>query len=767
MIICKQCGKEIPDDSLFCEFCGNKVDDADIKRVERQKVIEQNVKMLQEGQEKVQQVVDETVEAIKERRLPSKNVLLSLAVVLVLLVSCISVWIYGSKSRSIEDAVYALEESAREYTQKDNEKEIFEVFMPAKMAKTLTKEQEAYYRELADVFRNAVKIRSTENVEVSTYSEKMQNALKEELQSVLGDFFKAVKTDEMQVLTIRCVLEEGANTETVVAYKYKGAWYMMPGIFDDACNKMVNQDSETAKTIASAVQTCLADETMYDVLLPYEGMVITMNHEYQYLPQLIRDTMNEKLGNALPEIAYDRYETDGFAFRVTDGLVEVFVADANNRQEWQLYPNSQLERERYLAGEHDTELPVISYENCFMQLICEQSPLLGYWQSDSAGMYIAYSATGGTEGFTVYLQTHDHGFEILHPFGDYVIGQENGKLVYRKALEDGSVGNIFEIIPQTDGTLLLNAYFSGDGDYAYTFASGQISRDIHAKLEGEWLYTYESQPLKEDSVVTMQYHEECGTVHMVNPESGCYYADSESPVFALYDGVDVLHYVTPAKNLYVEYQMQICYGGDWYRFVNDNQVNADTYWNGGGGGMYSYYYREGSEEAKRALVEDAFEAYFQDYDISYDRCAFVDIDGDNMPELVCQVGQGQFLLKYHNGSVLKAETVWSTASLYYKEGTGEFMLVGSDGACTHTDYYEFDGEYLEYAGGAYIMTSWSSDTGCDYYVSYEMWPDQTAPVDKGSYDAFTESFGEYENTVSCDYITVYEAFQAYYGITED
>lgn len=723
--------------------------------------------------EEMQESIEETVEAVTEKRGIDKRIIAVIAVVAVVAILWIGNLVYHSKNRSMNEAVEALQNGAIEYATEGNGKALLDVFLPGKVQKVLTSEQKQYYLAAADALRQMANSQAKGMVELKTYSEGFQTALKERIKLEFGDLYQHVKLDSLQVLEMEWQYQGAKLSSVLVGYRYQNGWYLLPQIYDDVCEVLVNQDAEMAKAIATALQVSLGNETVYNAFIPYENMVITMNHEFQYLPQVVRDEFLARLGQELPTVAYTRYATDGFAFRVIDGSVEVFVADSNNRQEWQLYPSSQTDRTRYLAGENETAQPAIVYENCLMQLICEQSPLLGYWQSERAGMYIGYSSSGGTEGLTVYLQVNGSGLEILNPRGNYEVTWENGNLSYMEVAPYKMVNTYTQYVidSQSDGTIVLHeCIFSRETntvetENAYTFVASQVSRDIHAKLEGNWYRVYDFEELNADKLMTMQYHEACGLVHSQDTHATCTYKDK--PMIVLYDGVEIIHYVTPAKDLYVEEQMQICYGGDWYRLEGENQICADTYWNGGGGGTGSYYYREGSAEAQRAMIRSAFENYIRNQQISYDCCNFVDIDGDNLPELVCQIVDEQFVLKYHNGSVQIVRSNWGMAFLSYKAGTGEILFSGMNGSCSHHDYYEFDGEAFVYAGGAYITESWDVMGEYNYYVSYEENPAATDPVDKGSYDAFVDSFGKYESTVSCEYASLYEAFQTYYGITED
>lgn len=721
--------------------------------------------------EEMQESIEETVEVVTEKRGIDKRIIAVIAVVAVVAILWIGNLVYHSKSRSMNEAVEALQNGAIEYATEGNGKALLDAFLPGKVQKVLTGEQKQYYLAAADALRQMTNSQAKGMVELKTYSEGFQTALKERIKLEFGDLYQHVKLDSLQVLEMEWQYQGAELSAVLVGYRYQNGWYLLPQIYDDVCEVLVNQDAEMAKAIATALQVSLGNETVYNAFIPYENMVITMNHEFQYLPQVVRDEFLARLGQELPTVAYTRYATDGFAFRVMDGGVEVFVADANNRQEWQLYPSSQTDRTRYLAGENETEQPAIIYENCLMQLICEQSPLLGYWQSEDGGMYIGYSASGGTEGLAVFLQLKNGGFKILHQSGNYDLSWEDGHLIYTEKTHMGGTYTRYAIERQADGTVALHEeFFSSEGDEyqggnSSNYVAGEVGRDIHAKLEGNWYRAYDHEDVTTDKLITMAYHEACGLVHSQETHETCTY--NETPMIVLYDGANVIHYVTPAKNLYVEEQQQICYGGDLYTLDGENQIIDDEYWCGGGGGMYVYFYREGSVEADRALMQGAFSVYLKGQNITYDRCSLVDIDGDNLPELVCQIVDEQFVLKYHNGSVQIARTNWGMALLSYKAGTGEILFSGMNGSYSHHDYYEFDGEAFVYAGGAYITESWDVTGEYNYYVSYEENPDATEPVDKGSYDTFVDSFGKYENTVSCEYTNLYEAFQAYYNAAED
>ena len=54
-MICNKCGKELPDDSRFCEYCGAQTDEKVIKQIEKEKKAQQQA----ENKEKMQQTLTE------------------------------------------------------------------------------------------------------------------------------------------------------------------------------------------------------------------------------------------------------------------------------------------------------------------------------------------------------------------------------------------------------------------------------------------------------------------------------------------------------------------------------------------------------------------------------------------------------------------------------------------------------------------------------------------------------------------------------------
>lgn len=701
---------------------------------------------------------------------PETAAIVKIAVVAVaLLLAFIAFTQLGQKKRSLEETIAALQTEAAKYTTSDDVNGMLSVFFPGKRAKQLSAEQSSYYTDAADTYKYVTKITKLDETELSVYTQGLQAVVEDRLQQELGSLYSSELVKACRIVSVQCDYQNANAVYSLIAYPYKKTWYVLPQIYDDICSAQVSTDLESAQKIATAFATALAQEELANGFADYLAAPINLDTDFTYLPPKFQETVLACLEGSIPVVAYGRQQTNGFSVYVDANYsVAVYVADAKSKLQWKLYPVMQPEQERYLAGERDETQPDISYENGALQLISSQSPLIGYWQAEGAGMYIGYDTSGGTEGLAAYVQTQA-GMQILTARDpDFTLIKQDGSLLYQGS---GWINTEYKpvqygITPQADGTVMLQvqvtdeAHTAVESETVYTLTSGTVGRDVLDRLAGNYRCGTDWSDLTADECV-WQYDEACGLVHAVY-DGGCSFA--ARPTVVLYDGINTIHYVMPSQGLYVAEQERVCYEGKRYRMLDADTVFVDEYLIGGGGGQTYQYYRSGSVAWEKQKVALHFEKYISDCNVDIDACTFEDLNADGIPEFIYQKYDEVSILYYRADEEVVAKVCppFDYAKLAYRKGKGEFKLTGYNGGMEEDEtYYEFDGTDIVCTGSAVKYLS-DLDHIWKYSINYAPDTEDAKEVSEAEYKSFVDSFDTYESEPDLAYEYLRTAYEAYF-----
>ncbi|MBP3620798.1 MAG: hypothetical protein J6J16_03440, partial [Lachnospiraceae bacterium] len=431
-------------------------------------------------------------------------------------------------------------------------------------------------------------------------------------------------------------IEDKKEVSQMIAYKVGNKWYILPGVFEYCVDTWQSEDIQSAEEISTAIQSALCSEEVYNSFQPYYDVVIDLESDLEYLPESVQTAIMGYL-NSVPEIQHTYDGATGFSFVVSsNGIVTVYISTETNPAEWQVYPTVESGYDYGVVDEITTEDMPVNPEYSYVKLISEQSPIMGYWQSDKAGMYIGYNVSGGNEGFAIYLQSQDFYFTLLHSLENFTYSGETGNVKFTGNTEYNNA--IFDIQVIDEDTLKLvytDARYMYDElvDGEYVFKRGEITKETLSQYEGTWIDGGEvfSDFVYYGNVMNLAYCDECDSIHdkdYVENEYNCYHSGK---YVSLYDG-KTLHYIFPFEGLWSEGVGAVCYQGDSYVIDGEMMVH-DTYLHGGGGGERYTFFRDGSDEAKVAEALNAYQGYIDENNLDIRGYELVYINDDDIPEL--------------------------------------------------------------------------------------------------------------------------------------
>lgn len=674
-MICNKCGKTLPDDSLFCDGCGNKID----KKIVEKNIKDRNSKLKakQKEQQKEQRAnaisdIKETItnkefrqkkrelrkknrEERKLRRKPINKIKAIICLGSIAVVALVASYFMYFKGRSLDKTVDLYLKAYRSY---NTTKETKLMFPQNSLDEVRTRNIDGSLRNLAD---NEVFYDSSYDLRL-VGTEDPDEKLKENVEAFLGDDGLGIKCQEVQVIYLsendKASDKKDAAIE-IVAYRVRNRWYIVPGLIEYIISNEQNEDIYAAQAIADAIRESMSDEEVYKFLTTdYYGVCISIQNDMDYLPDHIKEKIMENLKET-PEIKCDEYGATGFAFKVTyDDRIEVYISTDSNIEEWEVCPDVGSD---YYDGIKSTETSDSYCKFSYAELISPKSPILGRWSCDEgADMYIGYSESGGNEGFTIYLESEDlkeenqyyPGIEILNVNTGYMQGFYNGKLTYYNS-DTGSDFKVSVIGDDKINVYMEDYRFSSDEPITktYHFKKGEtsISKEQLAAYEGEWYKTDMNAPYYEDTL-NISYCDTCGCIHGKNGEQ---YHDF--PFVTLYDG-KMLNYIFPAENLsegnssciftshtYILDGSKLTYVNYCMAAVSLDYLGAD-------------FYKADSDEAKVIKCINKYKELAEEIPSIYtdNKYFLADLNNDNIPELFVEDGEGAiYFYSYHKGDTIK------------------------------------------------------------------------------------------------------------------
>lgn len=765
-MICIKCGKEVPDNSKFCEFCGAQIDEKSVKKT----------KKIHNG---AVQVKDNSKKPVKKKVIIIGGIAVAVAALVVVFVMLFA-------GRSIDKTVDKYMEAIRE---KDDDL-LLEIMFP----KDARNNGEDWYadRTIYDILKDM-------NEEVKDISVVNIVDADNKISDVVDDIFYEADVDieftELKIVNLDIQYKKGSEESQLIAYKVGNKWYILPEVFEYCIDSWQSEDVKSAEAIAISIQTALANEEVYNNFAPYYDVVIDLESDLEYLPESVQTSIMDCLVR-IPEIQHTYGGAVGFSFIVnSNGGVVVYASTENNLTAWQIYPsvdNGYHDGVVQTVDEEGTEQAPINNEYSYVKLISEQSPILGYWQSDTVGLYIGYNVSGGDEGFTVYVQSQDFGFRLLHSYDGYRYSGGNGFIQFTHDTQyenNFSESDMFEYNVMTNDMLATEKYKITvvDNDtitlstsdikqydetclepQEYTFKRAEIDKDTLAQFEGTWIDggeifsgfgfgTY-------GNVMDLEYCNECGNIHERDYKKSEGSSLHDNKYVSLYDGI-TLHYIFPREGLYVEGVGPVCYAGDMYT-LDGNTMNYSCYIHGGGGDEVYTYLREGSDEAKMAEVLNAYQQCWDDAD--YEHCSLIYVNDDDIPELVCGNSSYWLSVMTYNTQTQNVVDVPGSGGIFqldYKPRENViFVAVGR--ATLDAAAYEVykindsadDFELVETAGYGYTDAGSYMDADSLTYTINDNEVDETA------YNSFMDKYSDLV-PAQFSYGSIYEAYQNL-GVTE-
>lgn len=114
----------------------------------------------------------------------------------------------------------------------------------------------------------------------------------------------------------------------------------------EAIESQKNDDITMAKTIKTAVETALGNESIYiELTTKHTNQLISVTEQgLSVLEQQTKGEILNNIGANIPEANYTELDANHFAFSVDDkGMVTVYVCNANNSTKWMLAPEIDME----------------------------------------------------------------------------------------------------------------------------------------------------------------------------------------------------------------------------------------------------------------------------------------------------------------------------------------------------------------------------------------------------------------------------------------
>ena len=656
-----------------------------------------------------------------------KKMIIIVAVVVALLLvgGAIIVYFNFFAGRELDETIEMYEDAMKH---QDEEKMLSIIFPKDSVKNSILREcGEECEDDFEQMKEKNIRIKSIRTKEV----EDVDMELAEEIEAVLRDEYgMKVRFSEFKILTLVMNYKqddmEEMLEEEMLAYKVGDKWYISPGILDYIDKSHQASDYQTSKNIILAVETALLNDEIYDMMKPYFGTVISLENDFTYLPKEFQNEFNNKynLDEYKPKTKYTKNGATGYSFKIEeDGDVIIYISSEQKLDQWQIYP---LTDENYYTDEkpevNEDDVNVqqdVGYN--YVQLISDQSPILGYWQSDEAGMYIGYNTSEYKEGFVVYVYTGTK-FEIFNAKTGWSIRgdkeqiyfvNENGRTMELTIYDENNIKCVLE--HSVNVTEIVGEF---------VFEKGEIDPDVAGRFVGEWQECFSKEhkfSVSYDGRLSYQYGESKSYDERVE-EDGIV----RMPTIILYNGHDSIIFIDTYTEIpeYVDTEndipiksasLQLCKDEDMMRIhwevTGASNVNCE------------YHYKVGSPQEE---FWDAMYAYEElaSAQTDYKKVSLIYLDDNDMPELILW-DKGE-MYTYANGETAKIDC----QELTYLAGAGvsKFEYVPRTGRfSTHkhpsTHYFIYDGisvkkQYV-YICGAYGVDAPCAYTGENIELDYD------------------------------------------------
>jgi hypothetical protein len=582
---------------------------------------------------------------------------------------------------------------------------------------------------------------------------------------------------------------ENPVTKNVIVYRIDKKWYIMPEIIEKIVAEKQQADIDVAGQIYTAILTSISQKDDYEEMKPYFGALVSLSEDMEYLPQSFQDSFKSNMGS-IPDLQYTVSGATGYAFRLdeTGNSVSVYISSAVNANEWKVYPDTDAS---YYAGESRTGGAVATATDAaetadvcrFPKLISKDSPILGYWQSDNAGMYIGYDTTNANEGFSIWMFTSDKWVQMMstkYPFAgsgqQYELTGDTGLLTYVSSADNVE----FRITDNNHITVDFQSDNYSGTDYEgnayitkYEFTKGNISEDMMDKMGGKWIVDYGTDVGTNIELTysddTYHYSESNSTEvvnNCVHDKTTDENGNVTMPTIVMYNGVDEISFINPevgsdggtedvVKFLYTSFSI---YEDDSDKMMYDSGLC------GGGGGLFFDMYREGSDRYNALTMIQAYQNFISaDYSSGYVYTMGY-LDDDDIPEVFVTSdtpnhGDGQWIYTMKNGEVSKLGEY-----AYGEYGYVTYYEKNSIVLSIYEGFGEYQENYYKLENGA--LNVWHKLLVENYDSFEDEW---ICSIDGGEVDVDTYNSYEENLTADIDYSeisigpgeanSVYEAYE--------
>ena len=770
-MICQICGKELEDGLQFCDTCGAPVsqnENAD-RRNDAQGITEKIVKKTDENQAPKEQEPKEQMPADNKPKKKNKALPFIIgggATVLLLLFAVIGAALFFTFGAN-RSQLQAYEKYYKAYNDMDDSG-MLSVMIPRQAISTVEDELVKNGTDVGSLVDSLGANCPMTDVVIISETE-VDSITESKMEELTRNYSLDITWDEMEIIEIQRE-DSSLFTDILLTYRIGRKWYVLPGALEYVEISQQNADTCNANDIRTAICIALGNEDIYNAMKPYFNTYISLNDEYPYLPEsFVNEIRNYVDLEKRPE--YARNGANAFSFVIDDnGLPTVYASSDVRLDEWELYPNVS---EKYFTGER-TEQPVDGLASIyapdygFLKLQSADSPVLGYWQGDSAGMYIGYNTSVSDEGFIIYLVVNDDsGVHIYNPISSEKITGGMGHIVYSGSSDSGS------FVWSDENTVVANVTYGYRGDsvtQTVTLTRQEMNLADIKSFEGAWKTGADYAEFVGQEAVN--YEIDCSNgCHAYridtdgNREELCSHSSesgAKGTTIMLYDGFDTLHYVEPT-GFYEDSMMSYDY--TMFNFMDGNEdiIEFGSGHVGGAGGRGWLLYRVGSEAeiAQKALLK--YKEYIDENSKDFKGVELVYLDGDRIPECVVRhspFGQdAAYVLTYNKeqDQIVALTDSMTGSRVTVKSGTNEFCFHynGSMLGLMGERYYVLEnGEFVK-KGEAHCMESVAT-SGNEYYVDGNK-------VSKDDYDAFRNKFGSYDVEIKCEATTVANAYQRLLG----
>lgn len=796
-MFCENCGCDMPDNSKACPVCGKtvpgyEVSFADIQRMnqERDRRLQryngqQNQKQMQDQkrmQDQMQNQRQDQMQNQSQKRKREKKplgkgakiaIIASSVLVVAAAVTIVLLLTFMGRGRDRAFDMYA------KFADNGDYDKLYKVMYPGDFqdeAEKLTKSGEIF--DLVSWNKDNVnrvrgdKFTLKDDQDVDSYDGDLRKDVEEHIFKPLG-----IEYTDLQIVDVTgqdgdSGVNKDGTLSNILIYKVDNNWYVLPGCLELVTTFRQNTDIASAADIKEAVKAGI-DAMSWEDITVYEGVVIPFE-DVKYMPAAFADEVSSNLSD-VPEIKHKNDGAVGYAFSIdADHNAHIYISSDTYMDEWDVTDGIS---DQYRSGERHSEDDSAMHKRgtySYARLISDSSPLLGYWQADSAGMYIGYNITGGGEGFTVicdFQETYDdYSDMITYRIINMKDNFSGNKVDYQDWTCTGGE-DFLEMENSSDDTLIshlrLTINVAGDSSIrvdkngsSYEFTRTEITDDIRNIYAGSWVYDsiHDQGDIGEENDISLC--SECG--YLSNSGQLQHLCGADDNVVEIYNGASLL-YVRLNQGLWDEttsYWLGVDYGilafVDAYTIMEDGRLNRFY------GDLFQSenftYVKADSDEAESLLAVAAYKDELAMHDYGSGKFYMKDIDGDGIPECICYYDGYRLavLLTYKNGQVYVNDCL-HTYAIYISNSENGLLIEG--GASAGMGYWN---EYKITDGGFETVSELDSEEGYNVDGIEDSWRIDGQNVNEDRYDdRVSELLDKYPVYIDPDCPSVESAYTEY------